>query len=28
MLVRMLSGGLRGEYIDPNQSATNLVEHP
>ena len=28
MLVRMLAGGLRGEYIDPNQSATSLEEYP
>lgn len=28
MLVRMFAGGLKGQYIDPNQSATDLVEHP
>ena len=28
MLVRMLRGGLRGEYVDPNQSATSLEEYP
>lgn len=27
MLVRVLAGSLRGEYIDPNQSACDLVEH-
>jgi len=27
-LVRMLSGGLRGEYVDPYQGATHLVEYP
>lgn len=28
MLVRMLSGGLAGQYVDPNQWATDLVEVP